>query len=595
MNQRLLGKLFRTYILFFFFTATPLLTFGLLSFRSYYYREEFSSLKNMVSVITQTVTEKIEQKRSYELLSFFKGIYQNSQHFVTLLSPGKIISSAPYHIDFINFMNDDQRVALQKKSSTSSILYSEYFKSYTLVEIRKIYIQGELYGYLKVEIPRDDFFALFYQFLRLVIFIFTLSLIIVTALSFTISRLVLKPIKTIINEAEYLLQGNHVRTIVLSHKAPDEFKKLAMIFNNLSVYLEQRIRTISQHRKRQEAILKSMNEGLIGVDINLTILHVNRSAAQMLSLNAQEMIGRKLDTTIASPDIVNFLLSSLSEKSANEMQLSKDDEVVSIKANTSPLMNEHEQKLGHIILLTDVTRLKKLESLRKDFVSNVSHELRTPLTSISGYIETLQEIALEIKDEYQQKEISTFLDVIKRQSQRLYNMVSDLLSLSRIENKQQFDDIEFERLEINEIIQNAISLCLIKAQEKNINIIFTPQNNLILNLNEALIEQALINLIDNAIKYSYQHTNIVIDMRMDATFAYLTIQDEGQGISQENLERLFERFFRVDRSRNSKITGTGLGLSIVKHIMMAHKGEIDVESSTGSGSTFTLKFKLLES
>jgi two-component system phosphate regulon sensor histidine kinase PhoR len=229
-------------------------------------------------------------------------------------------------------------------------------------------------------------------------------------------------------------------------------------------------------------------------------------------------------------------------------------------------------------MLHDITHIKKLGQVKKDFVTNVSHELRTPLTAIKGYVETLEtEIGPEQKG---------YVDIIKRNIERLINIVTDLLTLSQVEEKSVA--LEIEEVDVRTLAEYAFKIFEPRAREKNLSMELRAEPHLPrLKGDPFRLEQLLINLIDNAVKYTERGT-ITISLRPQNNNVIFEVQDTGTGISQEHLDRIFERFYVVDKSRSRKMGGTGLGLSIVKHIVQLHNGQIQVESSPGKGTKFTV-------
>jgi len=230
-------------------------------------------------------------------------------------------------------------------------------------------------------------------------------------------------------------------------------------------------------------------------------------------------------------------------------------------------------------------RIRKLENVRKDFIANVSHELRTPITSIKGFTETLIDSDLEDKEE-----VRHFLEIIRKHSDRLNAIIEDLLSLARIE--QDGKNIKFMNCKIISTLENAIEICKIKASEKNIAIDIYADRTLKSKINPSLVEQAVVNLIDNAMKYSEKGAKIIVRLYKENKNIVISVEDFGCGIKEKHLSRLFERFYRVDKARSRKQGGTGLGLSIVKHIAEIHKGSVSVKSELEKGSTFFIKLAI---
>jgi two-component system phosphate regulon sensor histidine kinase PhoR len=231
-----------------------------------------------------------------------------------------------------------------------------------------------------------------------------------------------------------------------------------------------------------------------------------------------------------------------------------------------------------------MTRLQRLENIRRDFVANVSHELKTPITAIKGSVETLLGGAVEDKEDVQR-----FLEIIARQSDRLNAIIEDLLALSRIEQGEEQEGLERTKTQLRSVFLNTLQACQLKAHEKQVVLEMDCPDDIEIMINAPLLEQALVNLVDNAIKYSSQNDRILFTAQQTDASVVIKVRDWGSGISQEHLPRLFERFYRVDKARSRKLGGTGLGLAIVKHIVQSHNGHISVESSLGQGSTFTIQ------
>ena len=235
------------------------------------------------------------------------------------------------------------------------------------------------------------------------------------------------------------------------------------------------------------------------------------------------------------------------------------------------------------MVFNDVTQLRRLEDMRRDFVANVSHEIKTPLTAIKGFVETLQQGNVE-----KAKEKERFLGIIQKHVDRLNAIIEDLLSLSRIEQENERKEINFQQVKIEGIFQAAMQLCRAKAEEKEIRIDLDCEKDDTAVFDATLIEQAVVNLLDNALKYSEPQSTVLLKSELQNSEMIISVQDHGIGIAQKHLPRLFERFYRVDKSRSRKEGGTGLGLAIVKHIAQAHGGHVTVESKLGEGSCFSI-------
>jgi two-component system, OmpR family, phosphate regulon sensor histidine kinase PhoR len=258
-----------------------------------------------------------------------------------------------------------------------------------------------------------------------------------------------------------------------------------------------------------------------------------------------------------------------------------------VSAHGTVLHDPQQGKIGVLIVLHDVTRLRHLEEVRRDFVANVSHELRTPITSIKGFIETLVDGAFEDKENAHR-----FLQIMLRQVNRLDAIICDLLTLSRIERSSEEQMIEVAREPIRGVLQAAIEMCEKRAIDKRVQIQLNCSSDLVGQINAALLEQAVVNLLDNAVKYSNPETVVEVRAACEGEELAIRVQDRGCGIEAQHLPRLFERFYRVDKARSRELGGTGLGLAIVRHIVLAHRGSVTVESTVGVGSTFCLRLPM---
>jgi len=371
-----------------------------------------------------------------------------------------------------------------------------------------------------------------------------------------------------------------------NHRIPKqqtlELDQLAESLNTMSEQLNKTLSTISEQRNEQNAVLSSMDEGVLAVDRRERIIHMNRVGGEILGVNHKEAKRELIQQVVRFANLQEFIKAVL----GSQKPLSRDltligDTEKQIQASGRALLNAEGKSIGALIVLHDVTQLRHLETVRADFVANVSHELKTPITSIKGFVETL------LSDDWNHEpDILRFLEIINQQSGRMNAIIDDLLTLSRLEQKD--GHVMKETSHLASVIENAATLCQLQAGRKNIQIERVCPDNLELPLNAPVLEQALVNLIINAIKYSEPDKTVHVRAEKQGGQVLIQVKDEGFGIESKHLHRLFERFYRVDTARSRKLGGTGLGLSIVKHIVQVHGGSIRVESTLGSGSTFTI-------
>ncbi|MCX5636109.1 MAG: ATP-binding protein [Planctomycetota bacterium] len=400
-------------------------------------------------------------------------------------------------------------------------------------------------------------------------------------LSLLISRRISEPIVDMRKIAERFASGDlDHRLLVLG---TGELDSLANALNRMATQLQERIAAITDQRNEMEAVLSSMIEGVVAVDPQGRIVSINKAAANLLDIELSKAQNRNVEEVIRNVDLQEFINRTLNSKVPTEADISlptEGDRLFQLHGASLPI--GAGGKTGAVIVLNDVTRMRRLENVRRDFVANVSHELKTPVTSIQGYVEALLEGA--IKDP---QKAERFLKIIARHSDRLNAIIEDLLTLSRLEEGKE-RKISFGKALLKPVLQSAIELSSTKAEEKQMVIALVCDDHIEAQINAALLEQAVVNLVDNAIKYSLQGSTIRITAEQKGDETTISVQDNGCGIAQEHLPRIFERFYVIDKGRSRKLGGTGLGLAIVKHIAQVHGGHVAVESSLGKGSTFTI-------
>ncbi|MEW6667819.1 MAG: two-component system histidine kinase PnpS [Thermodesulfobacteriota bacterium] len=363
-----------------------------------------------------------------------------------------------------------------------------------------------------------------------------------------------------------------------------ELASLSESMNQMAQELQRRMDTMVAQRNELEAVFSSMVEGVFGVDREERILGMNQAASRILGCDASWAKGRSVQEAVRNPSLQRFIKTALSggEPLEEDILFYGEDEQV-LNTHATPLRAAGQGHPGVLIVLHDVTRLRNLENIRKDFVANASHEIRTPITAIKGFVETLREGAAE-----DPREAERFLGIIQKHVERLEALVEDLLSLSRIEKEAERKEIPLTAQPVREVLVAALQLCQGKAAGKDIPMELACPEDLKARINSPLLEQAMVNLLDNAITYSEPGRPVRVTAAEGENEILIQVRDEGCGIEKVHLGRLFERFYRVDRARSRKLGGTGLGLSIVKHIMEAHRGRVSVESEPGKGSIFTV-------
>jgi two-component system phosphate regulon sensor histidine kinase PhoR len=405
---------------------------------------------------------------------------------------------------------------------------------------------------------------------------------IAAGISLYVSRRISRPIEKMKEGAEHFARGD------LLHRLPEtnlqEIGSLADALNQMAVQLDDRIKTIINQRNELKAILSSMEEGVIAFDMDERIISINQAAARIFESNPKDMLNRSIQEVIRNPELQQFVTQALSstDNLEGDITLYHEEERI-IYIHSTILRDSSNDQIGVLVVMNDVTQVRRLENIRRDFAANVSHEIKTPLTAIKGFVETLRHGSVKSTEE-----IERFLGIIEKHVNRLTTILEDLISLSIIEQDDEKKAIKLQKKPIKNVLQTAIGNCREKADVKDITIDLVDEENILAMIDSVLLEQALANLLDNAINYSHEGSSVHVSAVQKEDSIIIRVQDHGTGISKEHLPRIFERFYRADKARSRNLGGTGLGLAIVKHIIQAHGGYATVDSTPGKGSTFSL-------
>lgn len=396
-----------------------------------------------------------------------------------------------------------------------------------------------------------------------------------------LAKTITGPIKEVTSKAERLAKGDFGQIITV--KSQDEVGQLTEMFNYLTVRLKSTLDEMHSEKNKVETILTHMTDGIIAVNKQGHVIHANPAAYKIFNVGEADLyeksfneIAQNLNLGVTIEDLFNDSDSNFNILSINNLI---------IKLNVVLFRNEKEETAGAILVLQDVTEQERLDKMRKEFVANVSHELRTPLTTIKSYAETLLDGALDSRDI-----AVNFLNVINSESERMTRLVKDLLQLSKLD----YDKVEWNMKEINlpDIIKECVFKMEIAAKQKDQDLTYEIKEEALRMVGDKdRIEQVIINILSNAIKYTPENGSIsVTAAKTEDNKVEIRITDTGMGIPKEDIPRLFERFYRVDKARSRMMGGTGLGLSIAKNIVEAHNGTIGIESEYGQGTVVIIGF-----
>jgi two-component system phosphate regulon sensor histidine kinase PhoR len=507
---------------------------------------------------------------------------RSGTRFTVILPSGEVIGDTqedPRRME--NHAGREEVSRALRGQPAESIHYSRTLQENMMYVALPVLSRGEIVGVVRAARAVDEIRWELAGVYRSAVFGGLIIAVVAGLVGLYLSRCLSRPLERMKRGAEQFAQGRFENKLPTTGSR--ELCALAGAMNVMAGQLDDRIRTIIRQRNEQQAVLTSMVEGVLALDNDERIIHLNRAAADLFQVSPEAVEGRRIQEVVRKADLQRFVKRAMSNKGPVEgdVLLPGSDGDRFLQAHGTALQDGEGQRIGVLVVLNDVTRLHRLENIRRDFVANVSHELKTPITGIKGSVETLLDGAMERPDDAER-----FLGIIAKQADRLNAIIDDLLDLSRIEQGQNKQAIELVSSSVRAVLQAAMHACDIKARDKSIELVLSCDPELLADMNPQLLEQAIINLVDNAIKYSDAGGTVRVEARCDERQTVIEVRDQGCGIAAEHLPRLFERFYRVDKARSRRAGGTGLGLSIVKHIVQAHKGRVTVDSVPGQGSTF---------
>ena len=469
-----------------------------------------------------------------------------------------------------------------------SIRFSRTLQTRMMYFARALRLNHQFLGYARTSLPLTLIDRRIAESRKTILFGIAVIAFLVLVSGFFMSRWFIRPLVTMTAMAEAMASGNFNRRLHLKRR--DEIGRLAESFNQMAENSRRRIETIAFDREKLDTILSGMSEGVVALDQQERIIHLNRAAAELLVIDADRAPGRPLWEVARLPELLELVRTTLkpggeaADRPRRTMTIRPGGREKIIELHATPLRDKAGRPVGCVVVMLEVTELRRLETVRRDFVVNASHELKTPITAIRGLSETLLDDFSGMDDATR----TTFLKKIHAQALRLGAITTDLMALSRFEREEAAAG-NGGPVELGEIVAEAAKSLKTAAETRNIDLAVTvadPELE-VEGDGEALL-QAVVNLLDNAVKYTPDGGRVSLRLCRENGNAVIEVADTGIGIAPDDRERIFERFYRVDKARSRELGGTGLGLSIVRHIVLNHNGRIEVESRPGQGSTFRL-------
>lgn len=562
--------------------------------QSYYVAE----VEHKLSVVGELIRDDIgigmqnkvpESKELNNIAARYGGITKMRITFIDI--NGKVLGdSAADYTTLENHSNRPEFIQAMQQGQGASTRYSASLHQYLKYVALKIQTQPQPIV-LRLSIPIHEINEIREKLILYILIGTVIILVVAGALGLKVASKITKPIREMTAFSKAIAEGDFDGTLEI--KSNDELGELGRAFDNMQRQLKKNIVELRHRNIEMETILNSMIGGLIAVDSNNRVILINHNAIDMLDIKTKNIIGKNILLVVRSHTINRLLEEYNSSFPVDEqkvMDIQYNEKYYKVYLSPIKEKSAQESIIGTLVIVQDITNVRKLEQMRSEFVSNVTHELKTPLTSIKGFIDTLKGGA--IRDE---EVAEHFLDIIDIEAERLSILIGDILELSEIETMKH--DVRVENYDLKDIIKEVMDVVLPGAQKKNIHLDCEIETSIgQVHVNKDRLKQMLINLIDNAIKYNRLENGKVKVMckQFNKTIEF-HICDNGIGIPAQHIPRLFERFYRVDKGRSRNQGGTGLGLSIVKHIVQLYNGDIEVKSEEGKGTEFIVKLPIVAS
>lgn len=489
------------------------------------------------------------------------------------------VTAAPYPVytdqAIIAAMNGMTSFSTQKKSTDSFGLLRDWM-SYA-APVKGTAAEGETTYIIYTRLDASDMQTSLNKTTQTIVTAVAIALILAAVMGYVFAQTLTGPILALTRGAKNMAEGNMNQSLKV--RSSDEIGQLTSSFNYMASELQKNMSEISREKNRLEILLHNMSDGVISFSRDGERMLANTAAEGMLGVEKMEM---NFAEFIRAYDISSSVYLDLGNEPSKKVTFPVGKQF--INANFTPYYDAAGEMEGVVVVLQDITEQKKLDDMRKEFVANVSHELRTPLTTVKSYTETLLEGAID------DREIAMdFLGIIDSEADRMAFLVRDLLQLTRFDNKQVRLDIT--EIELNDFLSMTVRQNKIHAEAKRQELSFTPYEHIVVIYGDRdRVGQVVNNIVTNAIKYSLEQATIRIYITEDEQYYKIHVKDTGMGISREDLPRIFERFYRVDKARSRAMGGTGLGLAIAKEIMESHGGKLTAESEYGKGTTMTMWF-----
>jgi len=586
-KKKLVWQIFPSFLIITFLSLSAITSYSTSYFKKFFLKNSEKELTVRTKLLQKTFSDilrNVPDQYNHMIDIYCKDIGNRTDTRVTVILPSGVVVGDSFG-DIKTMENHMRRPEISealKRNKGVSIRYSSTLDKTMMYIALPVVNDTGVVAVVRTSVSVSNIDNEIKMIRNNILFALLVTILIATFASLVVSRRISHPVEEMQKGAVEFAKGNLKARIAVPQT--EELSGLAVTMNQMAGNLDEKIMAFKTRSMELEAVHSSMVEGVIAIDKNERIITINDAAAKIFGFSSSKLKTRYIFEIARHYELQKFIQKALKihESVEDDIVIAGDKEMI-LNIYSTALYGSGNRHIGTLIIFHDITRIRRLETMHKDFAANVSHELKTPLTAIKGFVETLQQMMVtnEIK------ESETFLKIIEKNVNRLIDLINDLLDLSKLE-RLQGTNIQFQKHNIAALIQTAVQNCSSTIEKKNTPVSIECPEDTTAMVDIILIEQAITNLLDNAIKYSPDGKPIKITITKQGPYIEMRIQDNGNGIKKEHLTKIFNRFYRVDRGRSRNEGGTGLGLAIVKHIIQYHNGKIDVTSKLGSGSCFKI-------
>lgn len=575
----------RIFIAFLSILATVLLAIGFFvadMIQHTYMDMARTQLSQDADLLMKTIRPQTLKGKPDILQKKVRHYYSNHEPRITIIDTnGKVLADSdddPAKMENHANRPEFRQVITQHKASGESIRSSHTLGYNMMYVANPVKENGKVTAVIRTSIALDRIDAVLKGLWFSLGLAMAVAFLISGWISYVLARKFTRPIEASIEVSNRLIEKDYDSRVHIN--ASGELRQLAKAINNLAHNLKQQMNEIDENEQQLTAVLENMDSGVMLIQTSGRIMLVNRAMEEMTGLSSGKLIGKRHIEAGKSFGLSQLIDRSLKtgERFRDEVHLYYPKERI-LDAHIAPYVGESGELRGVVAVLHDVTETRRLEQIRSEFVANVSHELKTPVTSVKGFAETLLDGAM-----YDEATLREFLKIIYDESDRLHRLISDILDLSRIE--QHRIPLKMEQLNVVDVITETAQTMRKRIEKKQLELVLPQKRHVMMEADKDRLRQILLNLVTNAIAYTPDKGRIEISLIERENELDLIVSDTGIGISEKDLPRIFERFYRVDKARSRQSGGTGLGLAIVKHLVESYHGKIRVESEEGKGSTF---------